>query len=98
VDPDTDVIYRLTLSSELAAGAPVRFTGMSVRYGQVTIGGKSFICPTEGLAVSTIRNGWMKEQTGVDVEEFVNIIRFRHYHRFASSSRVITGRAAEAPQ
>jgi hypothetical protein len=98
IDPDTGVIYRLTLESELANDAPVKFTGMLVEYGSVTIGGKSFVCPIKGLAVSTIRNAWMKEETGVGEEEFVNIIRFQHYHRFASTSRVITGRASDAPQ
>lgn len=90
VDPATGVIAGLTLQSELAKGAPVQFTGMAVRYGPVEIGGKWFVCPVEGLAVSKVPKRWGPKPTDVDVETFVNVIRFRQYRRFATTTKILT--------
>jgi VWFA-related protein len=52
VDPDTGAIYRLEIEAEFKAGEPIAKAEIAVEYSPVDIGGKTYICPVHGIALS----------------------------------------------
>ncbi|MGO8758477.1 MAG: VWA domain-containing protein [Terracidiphilus sp.] len=52
VDPDTGTIYRLEIEAEFKAGEPITKAEIAVEYSPVEIGGKTYICPVHGIALS----------------------------------------------
>jgi hypothetical protein len=82
------------MDTELKASDPIKRVGMSVEYGPVEIGGKSFILPVHSIAImlarsylgGTGRSGSMNEKTTLSINE----VSFSEYHRFGSTMRLIT--------
>ncbi len=52
VDPDTGAIYRLEIEAEFKPGDPITKAEIAVEYSPVNIGGKTYICPVHGIALS----------------------------------------------
>jgi hypothetical protein len=80
----------VTLEAELNKDAPVRTAKLSVDYDEVEIGGKNYICPVHGIAVSTVYDVEMEQLDGVGLERFINVVRFTDYHKFGSTARILT--------
>ncbi len=87
VDPANGAILRLTLRSGMDPALGVFFSGgllmvadIEVDYGPVEIGGKSYICPLTGVALS--------EGAGA---MWLNEVVFENYHLFRGDTRILTG-------
>ncbi|MGA9587901.1 MAG: hypothetical protein WBQ95_21400 [Terracidiphilus sp.] len=89
LDPATGVIDRITLHAELADADPVAISEIAVQYGYVDIGGKSYVCPIQGIAVTEVHNLRMESVDGVGLEKHINIVHFLNYHKFGSTSRIL---------
>jgi hypothetical protein len=90
IDPATGEIDRIALEAELREDDPVTLSEVVVQYGPVTIGGKRYVCPIRSVALSELHNRVIEKIDGVGVEEHVNIVQFRDYHKFASTARILT--------
>jgi hypothetical protein len=90
VDLATGVIDRITLQADLNDDDPVTTSGIAVQYGKVEIGGKNYICPTQGIAVSDVHNLVMESVDHIGPEKHINVVRFLNYHKFGSTSRILT--------
>jgi hypothetical protein len=91
IDPATGAVVRITLDAELAVNAPVVESRLAVEYAPVEIGGKTYTCPVRGIAVSVAHNQEMEAIEGGGPERFVNLVSFTDYHKFVSTSRILTG-------
>jgi hypothetical protein len=89
VDPTTGAILRITLEAELDPSGPLINSAVSVEYGSVDIGGKSYICPVQSVAVSSARSYLVKESRETTVHR-LNQVVFTNYHRFGSTVRMLT--------
>ena len=56
LDPATGAVLRISVDSELDPADPIVRSVTWVQYGKVEIGGKTFICPTQSMALSVIRS------------------------------------------
>jgi hypothetical protein len=90
LDPATGVISRITLQADLTDADPVTKSEIAVQYGPVNIGGKNYVCPIQGIAVSEVRNLVMESVDRVGLEKHVNVVRFLNYHKFGSTARILT--------
>ncbi len=88
IDPATGVIDRITLQAELTDADPVTTSSIAVQYGPVVIGGKNYVCPIQGIAVSEVHNLVM-ESDGIGLERHINVVQFTNYQKFGSTSRII---------
>ena len=90
IDPANGTIFRITLDAELPSGAPVLVSRISVQYAHVDIGGRTYICPIRGTAVSAVHNQQMELLENGGPERFTNLVYFTDYHKFASTSRIVS--------
>jgi len=88
VDPSTGAISRITLEDELNADSPVRVARISVQYGSIEIGGKSYVCPIHSVAAAEFYD----PRVAATRERFVNVVHFSNYHKFGSTARIIDAR------
>jgi hypothetical protein len=88
LDPTTSIIDRITLQAELTLADPVTASSIAVQYGHVDIGGKDYVCPLQGIAISEVHNLVM-ESDGVGLEKHINVVHFLNYHKFGSTSRIL---------
>jgi hypothetical protein len=88
IDPATGFIERITLQAELTDADPVTTSSIAVQYGPVVIGGKNYVCPIQGIAVSEVHNLVM-ESDGIGLEKHINVVQFTNYQKFGSTSRII---------
>jgi hypothetical protein len=89
VDPTGGAILRITLEAEFSPSDPIMSSAVSIEYGSVEIGGKSYICPVESVAFSSARSYLAKEDRDTTVLR-LNQVVFTNYHRFGSTVRVLT--------
>jgi len=89
VDPVTGAILRVTLEAELNDSDVITRAAIIVQYDRVDIGGSSFICPVRSVAISTDQNrpGATPGETQVTR---INEVSFIDYHRFGSTTRILT--------
>jgi len=52
IDPATGSIMRITVEADLPTGNPITRADIAVEYGPQEIGGKTYICPSRGIAVA----------------------------------------------
>jgi len=52
IDPATGSIMRITVEADLPSGNPISRADIAVEYGPQEIGGKTYICPSRGIAVA----------------------------------------------
>jgi len=97
VDPARGVIQRLTIEAELDSADPISRAAVVVEYGQVELGGSTYICPTRSVSISvsqTLRG--MRDPSGHSwtamgpPQMLLNDVDFSQYHLFRSESRVLT--------
>jgi hypothetical protein len=87
IDPTDGTVYRITMK---AMPNEDETAEILVDYAATSIGGKSYVCPVRGVAISVIpeSNGTARApDTPVDV--YMNDIVFTNYHLFRSESRII---------
>ena len=78
VDPQTGIIGRLILYGiGLTFDAPINASGIVLDYGEVAIGGATFVLPLNG--VSYVRSQWRETREEID---------YRDYRKFHSESNV----------
>ena len=85
IDPTTGAILRVTFEAELKPPSPLIRSAASIEYGNVDIGGKSYICPVESVAISSSRIYLAKEKRDTTILR-INEVVFADYHRFGSDS------------
>jgi hypothetical protein len=90
LSPDSGVVRRITIEADLDSSAPIMRSDLAVQFGEVEIGGRSFVCPVRSVAMTEIHNHKMERVDGVGIERHLNVIQYRDYHKFGSSSRMIT--------
>ncbi len=93
VSPADGTILRITMDADLTRGAPFRRAAILVEYGPVDIGGTTFICPVRSIALSRALDD-PDTIHGDAPREWLNETHFTHYHRFASTTRIL---ARDAP-
>ena len=88
IDPITGAILRVTLEAELSPSGPLMSSEVSVEYGSVDIGGKSYICPIHSVEISSSLSYLAKYARDTTILR-LNEVVFTNYHRFGSSARVL---------
>jgi hypothetical protein len=90
LDPATGTILRITIEADSKGNAAYQQAAMLVQYGAVGIGGNRFILPVRSLALSKVAIS-AEMSTGDARSEWLNETLFTGYHRFASTTRILTG-------
>lgn len=90
LDPDSGAVRRITIEADLDPSAPVISSQLAVEYGDIEIGGRSYVCPIRSLADITLHNYKMERIDGIGIERHLNEIQYLDYHKFGSSSRMLT--------
>jgi hypothetical protein len=90
LDPVTGTILRITIEADSKGNAAYQQAAMLVQYGAVEIGGSRFILPVRSLALSKVAIS-AEASTGDAPSEWLNETLFTGYHRFASTTRILTG-------
>jgi len=94
LDPATGAVLRVTIESDLKPSDPIMRADISVQYGPVEIDGKSYICPVHSIAISLVKSQARGDMSDREIRR-INEVSFIDYHRFGSSSRIITGGPAQ---
>jgi hypothetical protein len=89
LDPATGTILRITIQADSKGSSEFQRADILVEYGAVEIGGSSFICPVRSLAFSKTQIS-AEASTGDAASEWLNETLFTGYHRFASTTRIVT--------
>jgi VWFA-related protein len=97
IDQASGAIVRATLEAELNDNDVVKRAAISVQYGEVEIGGSSYICPTRSVAISADMDRPGKTIGGAVAMTRINETTFTAYHRFGSTSRIVASAADSAP-
>jgi hypothetical protein len=95
LDPATGTILRITIEADSKGNVAYQQAAMLVQYGAVEIGGNRFILPVRSLALSRVAIS-AEMSIGDAPSEWLNETLFTGYHRFASTTRILTG--DHAPQ
>jgi hypothetical protein len=100
IDPSTGTIFRLSLKATgLKSTDPIVKANIVVEYGAVELGGKTYICPLRGIALSLASE--VQPLLGGREEDFpplqtsLNNVVFEQYHLYSASSRVLPGYTEE---
>ncbi len=93
VSPADGTILRITMDADLTRGAPFRRAAILVEYGPVDIAGTTFTCPVRSIALSMALED-PDTINGDAPKEWLNETHFTHYHRFASTTRILAGGSA----
>lgn len=89
IDPETGAILRITMEADVA-GNEVQHAAILVQYAPVRIGDSQFVCPVRSLALSdAIINSDLV--SGDAATEWLNETIFTNYHRFGSTTRILSG-------
>ncbi len=94
LDPATGSVLRVTIESELKPSDPIMRAATSVQYGPVEIGGNSYICPVHSIAISLTKSHAGGDMSDMEILR-INEVSFTDYHRFGSTSRIITNGPAQ---
>ena len=90
LDPVTGTVLRITMEADSKDSSPYRRAAILVEYGPVQIGASQFICPVRSLALSDA----MADASDVTKDtptRWLNVTLFAAYHRFASTTRILSG-------
>lgn len=97
VDPATGAILRLTSDAELKPTDPVVEAKILVEYGQVEIGGKSYLCPMRSVSTTHAQTlqfdpvyKFPLARQLQPLKEAVSDVVFGRYHMFRADARVLT--------
>ncbi len=102
-DPATGAILRLTVQPELSEKLPTTRGDVVIEYAPVKIGdGGTYICPVKSITIMpgrtlhTISEWGERFQFYGPFETLLTDVTFRNYHRFGSTSRLLTD-VSDAP-
>jgi len=91
LSPGSGVVRRITIQADLDPAGPMAASDLAVQYGEVEIGGQTYICPVRSIATTAIHRPAIKRIDGIGIERHLNEIQYTDYHKFGSTSRMITG-------
>ena len=80
VDPSNGTIRRLVLRADPEPSLPLLRADIVVEYGPVELGGKTYICPLKGVALSAKWNRW-----------WLNEVVFEEYHLYRANAQLLPG-------
>jgi len=94
-NPKDGAILRIVAEAELMPGELVANAGMLVQYGQVEIGGRSFICPSKSVSVLMAHAEHPKMGMHMAIYDgvpktFLNDVAFGDYHQYRGETRILT--------
>lgn len=107
IDPVNGTILRLVLEADLKPGGPIARSGISVEYGAVDIGGKTYICPVKSVSIwrtlsaPELRHfhyGGLVENNPNgrnQLQTWLNDVAFEQYHVFRADARLLPEDNAE---
>lgn len=94
IDPHSGAIYRIAIVADPDPSHQDVVTAIMVRYGPVAIGGKTYICPVKGVALSKVpiphRKTRSKSQQPLILTR-LNDTRFTSYHLFRADMTILPG-------
>lgn len=93
INPADGTILRITMDADLTRGAPFQRAAILVEYGPVEIAGSTYICPLRSIALSKDMES-PDTVTGDAPSLRLNETHFTHYHRFGSTTRILTESAS----
>lgn len=96
IDPSTGAIFRLVLKADLKPSDPIVQADILVEYGPVEIGGKTYICPLRGVALSLQLEanpitGPSSPAAPGPLQTRLNDVVFERYHVFRAEARMLPG-------
>jgi hypothetical protein len=94
LDPATGAVLRVTIESDLKPSDAIMRAATMVQYGPVEISGKSYICPVHSIAISLTKSHAGGDKSDMEILR-INEVSFTDYHRFGSTSRIITDEPAQ---
>lgn len=80
IDPSNGTIRRLVLRADPAPNLPLLKADIVVEYGPIELGGKTYICPLKGIALSATWNRW-----------WLNDVAFEKYHLYRANAELLPG-------
>jgi hypothetical protein len=80
IDPSNGTIRRLVLRADPVPNLPLVKADIVVEYGPVELGGKTYICPLKGIALSATWNRW-----------WLNDVAFEKYHLYHANAQLLPG-------
>jgi hypothetical protein len=80
IDPSNGAILRLVLRADPKSNLPLLKADFVLEYGPVQLGGKPYICPLKGVALSADSKRW-----------WLNDIAFEQYHLYRASAQILAG-------
>jgi hypothetical protein len=104
IDAETGAVYRLVILTDLSPGDPVFEADVMVEYEPVEIGGKTYICPSKSVSITTATAPMFREvcPAGIGVLEIdctpdpskpkdtaINDTAYDSYHVFRSEMRIV---------
>jgi VWFA-related protein len=96
VDPASGGIWRITLRArDVPPHFPTHWVETMVDYAPVQIGATSYLCPARSSTFSEVT--FENTPRGRWTIRHLNEIRFVHYQKFGSESRLVTGEVADGP-
>jgi len=101
IDPNTGSIMRITVVSNFQYPYQRAYTAIAVEYGNVAIGGTTYICPVKSVAISRMPTAAVGDEFdyAAPLQTQMNDVTFIQYHLFRSESRIVpvTGESDEPP-
>ncbi len=88
IDPESGAVMRITVEPDLPQSIALKRAAMSIQYGTEEIGGKNYICPHSGVALSLVHYSPNAVEAGRDVIR-INETAFTGFRRFGSTVRII---------
>lgn len=102
IDPARGTVLRLSLKATgLKRPDPIVKANIVVEYGPVELGGRTYICPVKGIALSLaserrpLLGG--REEDFPPLQTSLNDVVFEQYHLYRASSHVVPGYSDEQP-
>jgi hypothetical protein len=98
IDPSDGTILRLSLRAGLKKTDPIVKANIVVEYGPVELGGRTYICPVKGIALSLASEiqplGGRKEDFP-PLQTSLNDVVFEQYHLYRATSHIVPGDSEE---
>ena len=94
IDPATGEILRISVAADLPQPFERMQTAILVEYGAVTIGDRTYVCPTHGVAYSKVPVTGAEvapQGSTVTVQTQLNDVAFTQYHLFSAEAHIVSG-------